>query len=103
MLQVLPKGTEAAEDTKALDSAFAAGETVVVDGDNVQLQQLSFDIPAGSDLTGGAGQPGTAGFRVTCRQRQSPTEAVRQSLYWCIRKHALEATMSFVAQVLSLC
>jgi hypothetical protein len=58
VLQVLPKGTEAAEDTKALDSAFAAGDTVVVDGDDVQLQQLSFDIPAGSDLTGGAGTAG---------------------------------------------
>jgi hypothetical protein len=52
LLQVLPSGTVAAEDEKAADSAFAAGETVVVDGDEVRLQQLSFDIPAGSDLTG---------------------------------------------------
>ena len=57
LLQVRPSGTVAAEDEKAADSAFAAGETVVVDGDDVQLQQLSFDIPAGSDLTGGPGQP----------------------------------------------
>jgi hypothetical protein len=53
-LQVLPEGTDAAGDDKAVESAFAAGETVVVDGDDVQLQQLSFGIPAGSDLTGGA-------------------------------------------------
>lgn len=58
-----PSGTVAAEDEKAADSAFAAGETVVVDGDDVQLQQLSFDIPAGSDLTGGTGQLVTAGLQ----------------------------------------
>lgn len=53
-LQVLPEGTDAPEGAEALDSAFSAGEKVVVEGDEVQLQQLKFDIPAGSDLTGEA-------------------------------------------------
>ena len=61
VLQVLPSGTVAAEDEKAADSAFAAGDTVVVDGDEVRLQQLSFDISSGSDLTGGCARPMTAG------------------------------------------
>jgi len=53
---VLPKGTDAPEGAEAVDSAFATGEgeelNVSVDGDNVQLQQVKVEIPAGAGLTG---------------------------------------------------